>query len=347
MNYPGDTADPVDVAQWMAQVAKEEYSLPGILPVMTSCVELTQAWTSPGDIRSVPGYLFSQDYDSLGYFQQRPSQGWGTPEECIDPEHSLRAFCKQAKAIEDDSPADTASQLGAWCQAVQISAVPEAYADKGYPMAIELLKNQENSSLVTGQDIVNAAYEVLGAPYRTWSAGSSIPMWLYDGMGDPPPASHIKNYGVMCSDLVSYALERCGLPPCYGTENLAYYLENQMDFDPSTPGVAGAVCLRPYSGPALEDQGHVAIYTGDGEHNLIQSLYLPGVTDAYTDFETYGWGGSTEFTIYGFLPGVNYDGEPAKDTSSSSAGGTWQEYGWYEFESPTSYKLIHHPGEGQ
>lgn len=143
MNYPGDTADPKDVARWMATVAEEEYSLPGVLPVMTSCVELTQAWTGPGDVKDVPGYLEAQDHDSLGYFQQRPSTGWGTPAQITDANYALRAFCAQARRIEDDSPADTPQQLGAWCQAVQRSAFPDRYADLGYPMAIDLLSQTE------------------------------------------------------------------------------------------------------------------------------------------------------------------------------------------------------------
>ena len=28
------------------------------------------------------------DRDSLGLFQQRPSQGWGTPEQILNPEYS-------------------------------------------------------------------------------------------------------------------------------------------------------------------------------------------------------------------------------------------------------------------
>lgn len=179
----------------------------------------------------------------------------------------------------------------------------------------------------TGQDIVNAAYEVLGAPYRTWSLGSPIPMWSYDGAGDPPPSEHIKEYGVMCSDLVSWAAMRCGLGPVYGTEALAYYLVDQQPFDPSTPGEPGAICLRPYSGPALRDQGHVGIYVD--EHYLIQALYTPGVTDAYTDAETWGWGGSTEFTIYGYLAGVDYSGDVSPNTLSSRP--SWDHgAGWYE-----------------
>jgi hypothetical protein len=32
------------------------------------------------------------DRDSMGLFQQRPSQGWGTPEEVLDPVRAARAF---------------------------------------------------------------------------------------------------------------------------------------------------------------------------------------------------------------------------------------------------------------
>src|SRR5690242_8901728 len=32
------------------------------------------------------------DRDSLGLFQQRPSQGWGTPEQVRDPVHATNAF---------------------------------------------------------------------------------------------------------------------------------------------------------------------------------------------------------------------------------------------------------------
>src|SRR5437588_3742980 len=32
------------------------------------------------------------DHDSLGIFQQRPSQGWGTPEQVMDPAYASRKF---------------------------------------------------------------------------------------------------------------------------------------------------------------------------------------------------------------------------------------------------------------
>ncbi len=143
--YPGDVANPEEVARWMFDVASNEYSLPGILPVMTSCVELTAAWTAPGDVKTVPGYLQAVDADSLGYFQQRPSMGWGTPEQLTNADYALRAFCRAAAKLKDSEwHKDTtgAEVLGRWCQSVQRSAFPDAYRDKGYPLASKLLQER-------------------------------------------------------------------------------------------------------------------------------------------------------------------------------------------------------------
>jgi hypothetical protein len=173
--------------------------------------------------------------------------------------------------------------------------------------------------MVSAEDIVRAAYELQGAPYRHWHPGDPIPMWRKDGVGDPPPSWHLQNVGVMGSDLINYALERNGLPPGGGTVTFANYLVRTLDFDPSTPGQMGAIAFRPYSGPAPYEQGHLALYVG--AHQLIQALPggrdFPwsesggGVTDQYTDQQTYSWGSPMGFpqygfTVYGFLPGVRY-----------------------------------------
>jgi hypothetical protein len=34
---------------------------------------------------------------------------------------------------------------------------------------------------VSAQDVVGAAYQLLGAPYRRWFVGDPIPMWRKDG----------------------------------------------------------------------------------------------------------------------------------------------------------------------
>ncbi|WBC14179.1 hypothetical protein O7600_24190 [Micromonospora sp. WMMA1998] len=64
------------------------------------------------------------DHDSLGLFQQRPSSGWGTPEQITDPEYSTLAFLKGLKQVDgwDKMPLTEAAQT------VQVSAYPDAYA---------------------------------------------------------------------------------------------------------------------------------------------------------------------------------------------------------------------------
>ncbi|WP_328342104.1 hypothetical protein [Micromonospora sp. NBC_00421] len=64
------------------------------------------------------------DHDSLGLFQQRPSSGWGTPEQITDPIYSTTAFLKGLKQVDgwQDMPLTKAAQT------VQVSAYPDAYA---------------------------------------------------------------------------------------------------------------------------------------------------------------------------------------------------------------------------
>lgn len=65
------------------------------------------------------------DADSLGLFQQRPSQGWGSEEEILDPVYAANTFFAAMERIPD---------WAGWvvteiAQEVQRSAYPEAYAD--------------------------------------------------------------------------------------------------------------------------------------------------------------------------------------------------------------------------
>jgi hypothetical protein len=64
------------------------------------------------------------DRDSLGLFQQRPSQGWGTPEEIMDPVYSTGRFYDGLVKVAgyDTLPVTEAAQ------AVQRSGYPDAYA---------------------------------------------------------------------------------------------------------------------------------------------------------------------------------------------------------------------------
>ncbi|WP_084469520.1 hypothetical protein [Jiangella gansuensis] len=65
------------------------------------------------------------DRDSLGLFQQRPSQGWGTPEQIRDPVYSAGAFYDALVQVPDYR----AMEVTVAAQEVQRSAFPNAYAD--------------------------------------------------------------------------------------------------------------------------------------------------------------------------------------------------------------------------
>ncbi|MFF4246289.1 hypothetical protein ACFYY2_17735 [Streptomyces sp. NPDC001822] len=64
------------------------------------------------------------DRDSLGLFQQRPSQGWGTPAQIMDPVYSSGKFYEHLA----DVPGYSRLPLTVAAQRVQKSGFPQAYA---------------------------------------------------------------------------------------------------------------------------------------------------------------------------------------------------------------------------
>ncbi len=65
------------------------------------------------------------DRDSLGLFQQRPSQGWGTPKQIQDPFYAANAFYDALVKIDGYQ----SMEITKAAQLVQRSAFPDAYAD--------------------------------------------------------------------------------------------------------------------------------------------------------------------------------------------------------------------------
>lgn len=65
------------------------------------------------------------DYDSLGLFQQRPSAGWGRPEQLTDPVYATNTFLD---VLERKVPDYASVPLWQAAQTTQGSAFPTAYA---------------------------------------------------------------------------------------------------------------------------------------------------------------------------------------------------------------------------
>ncbi|CAL9364142.1 hypothetical protein SUDANB105_00729 [Streptomyces sp. enrichment culture] len=79
--------------------------------------------------------LSGGDRDSLGLFQQRPSQGWGTPDQIRDPVYASERFYKALLQVKGWQQM-TVTQAA---QAVQKSGYPDAYA-QWEPLATALQK---------------------------------------------------------------------------------------------------------------------------------------------------------------------------------------------------------------
>lgn len=115
---PGQAAD----AATIAAVAKRDG-----LPDHAVTVALTVA-LQESKLRNLP----YGDLDSVGIFQQRPSQGWGTPEQLVVPSFAAAAFYGALVNVHGWE----AVPVGDAAQAVQRSAAPDAYAQWEHQAAI-------------------------------------------------------------------------------------------------------------------------------------------------------------------------------------------------------------------
>ncbi|MYZ12339.1 hypothetical protein GT038_02885, partial [Streptomyces sp. SID337] len=77
-----------------------------------------------GWVESHMNNLDCGDRDSLGVFQQRPSQGWGTPQQIMHVPYAAEQFFTRAIRVEQQHPNLTAGQTA---QRVQRSAFPDRY----------------------------------------------------------------------------------------------------------------------------------------------------------------------------------------------------------------------------
>lgn len=88
------------------------------LPERAAIVALATAWQESG-LRN----LDYGDRDSVGLFQQRPSYGWGTEAEIMDPWYASAAFYAELVKFPDWESVD----INDMAQEVQRSGFPEAY----------------------------------------------------------------------------------------------------------------------------------------------------------------------------------------------------------------------------
>ncbi|MDX2393608.1 hypothetical protein NJL88_26825 [Streptomyces sp. DK15] len=131
------------------------------------------------------------DRDSLGLFQQRPSQGWGTPEQVRDPVYASTKFYEGLLEVSGWESM-TVTQAA---QAVQASGFPDAYA-KWEPLATAL------------QTAISSALPPAGAN-ASRAGGTPVPAALDAGctdgtaFGPIPPVRLALQFGMTVSMVTS------------------------------------------------------------------------------------------------------------------------------------------------
>jgi len=217
------------------------------------------------------------DHDSLGLFQMRPSTGWGSVANLMDPIGSSRAFYGGPDGPNHGSPAGLLDipnwqnlSPGAAAQAVEVSEYPDRYANY-QPVAEKIASALTGVTLtgggqcLTGNTATNppgnlppgfagafiaAAEKEIGLPY-VWGGGTYT--------GPSGIGSDGRGPGFDCSGLVMYAAYQAS----GGKLRLPHYTGDQIH-DGSAVAWAdkqpGDIIFYTYRGETVPH--HVVIYLG-------------------------------------------------------------------------------------
>ncbi|MGC4851840.1 M23 family metallopeptidase [Micromonospora sp. DT4] len=125
---PAATAPPGQVGRWDTEQTGHAATIIGVgmgkqVPPRGWVIALATAMQESG-LRNLGHLGANNDHDSLGLFQQRPSQGWGTPAQVMDPVYAAGKFYDKLLQV----PNWQAMPVTVAAQAVQVSAYPDAYA---------------------------------------------------------------------------------------------------------------------------------------------------------------------------------------------------------------------------
>ncbi|HEX5117840.1 MAG TPA: C40 family peptidase [Pseudonocardiaceae bacterium] len=157
------------------------------------------------------------DRDSLGLFQERPSQGWGTPAQIMNPTYAAMQFYRRLLAVSGWR----AMSVNDAAQAVERSGFPDAYATHEQA-AREVVGAVQGVACAPSGDggprpsnpkadmVINAALSQLGVPYA-WDGGTSA---------GPSPGTGVDagKVGFDCSGLALYAYAKIGVAVPHQTQ---------------------------------------------------------------------------------------------------------------------------------
>ncbi|WP_033293132.1 C40 family peptidase [Amycolatopsis jejuensis] len=205
------------------------------------------------------------DRDSIGLFQQRPSQGWGSVAQIMNPAFSSEMFYRRLMTVPDWQNMSVAAAA----QHVQRSGFPDRYA-KYEQAARQIVGAVLGATCAPGaaptaasgraKQVIDAAWSQLGVTYA-WGGGTAA--GPSRGIRDGGVADQHGDYakvGFDCSGLTLFAYAQVGI-------SLPHQSQAQFALGTRIAKSAGLAALRPadlvfYSPGRIH---HVGIYLGDGQ----------------------------------------------------------------------------------
>lgn len=213
-------------------------------------------------LRNVPDLGDRNDHDSIGVFQQRPSQGWGTVEQLTKPEYQAGKFYDKLLTITgwQQMPLTQAAQ------AVQKSAYPDAYA-KWADDALQLVDKLTGTLADCSTDALTALPDGFTLPANTPPQVLTAVLWAVSQLGTPyhfggsctDPHSSDPDKQCDCSSLMQAAYRAAGVTiPRVTTDQVK---AGKAVNDPALL-LPGDLILIPGSEGTMANPRHVGMYLG-------------------------------------------------------------------------------------
>lgn len=135
VNVPGTRLDDLNEEQWGNAAIIVDVGSQKQVPKWGWVIAIATAMQE-SKLHNTPHLGKKNDHDSLGLFQQRPSQGWGTEVQIMDPHYSSIKFYERLIKVEGWEK----KALTDAAQEVQRSAFPNAYR-KWEQLAIDIVND--------------------------------------------------------------------------------------------------------------------------------------------------------------------------------------------------------------
>jgi cell wall-associated NlpC family hydrolase len=189
------------------------------------------------------------DRDSLGLFQQRPSSGWGTPQQIMNPTYSASKFYDRLAQVSNwqQLPVTTAAQ------AVQRSAFPFAYA-RWESLAAALVRT------LTNEEPSDCGMRV-AASLPSGAVGTMLRVALAQ-VGDPYVFGATGPDAFDCSGLIIYSWRQAGYSVPVRTADQMRKVSSPVPPGQEQPG--DMVFSEFYTPRVPDGNGHIGIVLQKG-----------------------------------------------------------------------------------